>query len=164
MNEELIVFEMPAETADEYEMAMISKANSLMKVGFPEHSLLELWNASIHNLRRRVEMYSIDIFLSTISSLNGRKTYKKDGDTLSERWAGVDDLILIEGATQIGVLNKKAGQSLSMIDWMRNHASPSHRLWHPPAHAPSLSQPTFSSSVRLAGCLSQSQRTQKPPR
>ena len=126
MNEELIVFEMPAETADEYEMAMISKANNLMKVGFPEHSLLELWNASIHNLRRRVEMYSIDIFLSTISSLNGRKTYKKDGDTLSERWAGVDDLILIEGATQIGVLNKKAGQSLSMIDWMRNHASPSH--------------------------------------
>lgn len=126
MNEELIVFGMPPETADEYEMTMISKASSLMKVGFPEHSLLELWNASIHNLRRRVEMYSIDIFLSTISSLNGRKTYKKVGDTLSERWAGVDDLILIEGATQIGVLNKKAGQSLTMIDWMRNHASPSH--------------------------------------
>ena len=86
MNEELIVFEMPAETADEYEMAMISKANSLMKVGFPEHSLLELWNASIHNLRRRVEMYSIDIFYPLFHHLMAEKhikrmeiLYQKDG-------------------------------------------------------------------------------------
>lgn len=113
-------------TADEEEKIMLTKANELMKLQYPEHSLLELWNASIHNLRRRVELYSIDIFLSTISSISGRKNFKKDGDTLSERWSGVDDSILIEGAIQIGVLNKKAGQALNMINWMRNHASPAH--------------------------------------
>ena len=111
---------------DEDEQIMLGKADDLMKLQFPEHSLLELWNASIHNLRRRIEMYSVDVFLSSISSISGRKVYKKDGDTLSERWCGVDDSILIEGAVQVGVLNKKAGQALNTINWMRNHASPAH--------------------------------------
>ena len=113
-------------TADEEETIMLEKAAGLMRFDFPDHALLELWNASVHNLRRRIEMYSIDIFISTISSFAGRKNYKKDGDTLSERWAGVDDANLINGAIQIGVLNKKAGQALDMINWMRNHASPAH--------------------------------------
>jgi len=38
----------------------------------------------------------------------------------------VDDNTTIEGATQMGVLNKKAGKALEMINWMRNHASPAH--------------------------------------
>lgn len=58
--------------------------------------------------------------------MSGRKSYKKEGDTLSERWATVDDEILIKGARQLGVLNKKAEKALEMIEWMRNHASPSH--------------------------------------
>ena len=33
---------------------------------------------------------------------------------------------MINGATKLGVLNKKAGKSLEMINWMRNHASPAH--------------------------------------
>lgn len=113
-------------TTDETEQILLRKAGELISLNYPEHALLELWNASIHNLRRRIEMYSIDIFLSTISSFSGRKNYKKDSDTLSERWSGVDDIILLEGSTQIGVLNKKAGQALQMINWMRNHASPAH--------------------------------------
>lgn len=113
-------------TADNEETIMLEKASHLMQLEFPDHALLELWNSSIHNLRRRIEMYSTDIFISTISSFSGRKNYKKDGDALSERWAGVDDTNLISGAIQIGVLNKKAGQALDMINWMRNHASPAH--------------------------------------
>lgn len=113
-------------TADSTEQIMLKKASDLINLDYPEHSLLELWNASVHNLRRRIEMYSVDIFISTLSSLEGRKTFKKDGDTLSERWAGIDDAILIKGAIQIGVLDKKAGKALEMINWMRNHASPAH--------------------------------------
>ena len=111
---------------DEDEQIMLGKADELMNLQFPEHSLLELWNASIHNLRRRIEMYSVDVFLSSVSSVVGKKAYKKDGDTLSERWCGVDDSILIDGAVQVGVLNKKAGKALNTINWMRNHASPAH--------------------------------------
>lgn len=113
-------------TADDTEKVMLSKAGNLIALEYPEHALLELWNASIHNLRRRVEMYSTDIFVSTISTFPGRKSYKKDGDSLAERWGDVDDKNLIDGATQIGVLNKKAGKALEMINWMRNHASPAH--------------------------------------
>ena len=130
MNKDLIVItengvqQFP--TADEEETIMLKKASDLLRLEYPEHALLELWNSSVHNLRRRIEMYSIDIFTSTIASFPGRKSYKKDGDTLSECWAGVDDVNLITGAVQIGVLNKKAGQALEMINWMRNHASPAH--------------------------------------
>ena len=113
-------------TADETELVMLEKASKLMMLDYPEHSLLELWNASIHNLRRRVELYSIDIFLSTISSMNGRKTYKREGDSISERWDGIDDAILLDGASQIGVLNKKTKKALEMVNWMRNHASQAH--------------------------------------
>ena len=111
---------------DENELLMLEKAAQLMNLNFPEHSLLEIWNAGIHNLRRRIEAYSIDMFLSSISNLPGRKNYKKDGDNIAERWSGVDDENLLKGAEQLGVLNKKAIKALEMIEWMRNHASPSH--------------------------------------
>lgn len=111
---------------DSNEQIMLEKASQLMNVKFPEHALLEIWNSAIHNLRRRVEAYSIDMFLSSISSMSGRKNYKMDGDSISERWANVDDENLIKGASQLGVLNRKAEKALEMIEWMRNHASPSH--------------------------------------
>ena len=111
---------------DDSELLMLDKAAQLMNLDFPEHSLLEIWNAGIHNLRRRVETYSIDMFLSSISNFSGRKSYKKDGDTIAERWSGVDDENLLKGAEQIGVINKKAIRALEMIVWMRNHASPAH--------------------------------------
>lgn len=111
---------------DQDEKVMIEKAQKLIQVGFPEHALLEIWNSAIHNLRRRIEAYSIDMFLSNIDSMSGRKKYNRDGDTLSERWSGVDDDILIKASNQLGVLNKKAEKALQMIQWMRNHASPSH--------------------------------------
>jgi hypothetical protein len=56
----------------------------------------------------------------------GRKKFDKNGETYSERWANVDDLVLLTGATRLGLLNKKAGKALEMINWMRNHASPAH--------------------------------------
>ena len=129
MNEIVIISETEIEqykALDQQELIMIEKAAQLLNLGFPEHSLLEILNSAIHNLRRRVEAYSIDMFLSSISSLSGRKNYKKDGDTIAERWNGVDDENLLKGAEQIGVLNKKAIKALEMIEWMRNHASPSH--------------------------------------
>lgn len=130
MQNEIIIFEnqnlSSFLTLDADETVMVKKASDLFNLDYPDHALLEIWNCSIHNLRRRVEMCSIEVFLSSISSLSGRKAYKSDGDSLSERWIGVDDEILISGSVQMGVLNKKAGKALEMINWMRNHASPAH--------------------------------------
>ena len=112
-------------TLDADERIMFAKAEDLLEK-YPEHSLIELWNASIHNLRRRVEAYSIEMFEGAIQNLGGRIKYKPDGDTLSERWNGVDDENLLKGATQIGILSKKSAKVLESIEWMRNHASPAH--------------------------------------
>lgn len=110
----------------EHELGLLTEARRLYDAGFPAHALLNFWNAAIHNLRRRVESYSVDIFLSTIKEEGGRKNFDKKGETIQERWPGVDDLVLISGATRLGILNKKAGKALEMINWMRNHASPAH--------------------------------------
>lgn len=114
------------EALDEIEIKMLKKGAELLQLGYPDHSLLEIWNAGIRNLRRRVEIYSIDMFISTISQLGGRNKYNREGDTIPERWSGVDDDNLLKGAVQLGILNKKAGKALEMIQWMRNRASPSH--------------------------------------
>lgn len=110
----------------ETETAFLSQARRLLDGGFPDHALLDIWNAAVHNLRRRIESYGVDLFLSAVKDEPGRKKYDKDGETLNERWAGVDEIILISGAARLGVLNKKAGKTLEMINWMRNHASPAH--------------------------------------
>lgn len=87
---------------------------------------MDVWNAAVHNLRRRTEAYGVDLWESVVKDEAGRKKYDKNGETLSERWGGVDELVLISGATRLSLLNKKAGKSLEMINWMRNHASPAH--------------------------------------
>jgi hypothetical protein len=112
------------------ETDLLVQARKLFDGGFFDHALLDIWNAAVNNLRRRVESYGVDIFLSTIKDEPGRKKFASDGDNLAERWSGVDDLVLIAGATRLGLLNKKAGKALEMINWMRNHASPAHESEH----------------------------------
>jgi hypothetical protein len=108
------------------EEAFLSQARALVDNGFPDHALLDIWNAAVHNLRRRIEAYGVELFLSAIKDESGRKKYDKDGETINERWSGVDEIVLINGAARLGVLNKKACKALEMINWMRNHASPAH--------------------------------------
>jgi hypothetical protein len=112
------------------ETDLLSQARELFDAEFYDHALLDIWNAAISNLRRRVEAYGVDLFQSVVKDEPGRKKYNTEGETLSERWAGVDDLTLIAGATNLGLVNKKAGKSLEMINWMRNHASPAHDSNH----------------------------------
>lgn len=131
MSENLpVILETPSQSnfpaTVETEIEFLIQARKLLDGGFPDHSLLDIWNAAIHNLRRRIETYGIDLFTSAVKDEPGRKKYDKDGETINERWSNVDELVLITGATRLGVLNKKAGKSLEMINWMRNHASPAH--------------------------------------
>lgn len=108
------------------EEAFLSQARALVDNGFPDHALLDIWNAAVHNLRRRIESYGVELFLSAIKDESGRKKYDKDGETINERWSGVDEIVLINGAARLGVLNKMACKALEMINRMRNHASPAH--------------------------------------
>jgi hypothetical protein len=78
-----------------HETALLQQAKNLFDLGFHDHALLNLWSASVHNLRRRVEAYGADLFLSVIKDEPGRKKFDKDGETLADRWSGVDDLVLV---------------------------------------------------------------------
>jgi len=113
-----------------HEKSLLKQARKLFDGGFYDHALLDIWNAAVNNLRRRVEAYGTDLWESVVKDESGRKKYDKDGESYAERWSGVDDLVLIAGATRLGLLNKKAGKALEMINWMRNHASPAHDSDH----------------------------------
>ena len=108
------------------EIEYINEAKQLFAGGFYSYSLLAIWNAAVNNLKRKVEAYGTDLWSSIVKDESGRKKYDSSGDTIAERWSNVDDLVLIAGATKLGLLNPKAGKSLEMINWMRNHASPAH--------------------------------------
>lgn len=111
---------------DKRELDYISESQQLFTSGFYSYSLLAIWNAAINNLKRKVECYGVELWVSVVKDEAGRKKYDPTGDTITDRWGNVDDLILIKGATNLGLLNPKAGKSLEMINWMRNHASPAH--------------------------------------
>lgn len=111
---------------DSKEAAYLKQSAELFNAGFYSHSLLDIWNAAVNNLKRKVEAYSVDLWIEVVKDEPGRKKYNKNGDTIALRWEEVDDLVLIAGATKLGLLNPKAGKSLEMINWMRNHASPAH--------------------------------------
>jgi hypothetical protein len=108
------------------EQRFLTQTRRLLDNGFYDHALLDLWNACVHNLRRRIEAYGVDLFLSVIKDEPGRKKYDPNGDSLPERWSGVEDLVMISGASRLGLLSKKAGKILETINWMRNHASAAH--------------------------------------
>ena len=108
----------------ERELDYINEAQGLFSNGVYSYSLLAIWNAAVTNLKRKVETYGVELWQSIVKDESGRKKYDKDGETIAERWGNVDDLVLIAGATRLGLLNPKAGKALEMINWMRNHASP----------------------------------------
>ena len=110
----------------EKEYIYINEARALFQQRFYSYSLIAFWNAATSNLKRKVEAYGIEIWSSTVKNKQGRKTYDINGSTIAERWSDVDDIILISGAKDIGLIDSKAAKSLEMINWMRNHTSSAH--------------------------------------
>ena len=95
---------------DEKEANYIREAQGLFAAEFYSYSLLAVWNAAINNLKRKVEAYGIDLWISVVQGEQGRKKYDATGETIAERWSNVDDLVLISGATKLRLLNPKAGK------------------------------------------------------
>jgi hypothetical protein len=113
------------ENLDEEEKIRIGKASELNKT-FPDHALIELDVAALHNLKRRIEACSTDLFISVSAALGGRKNYKKDPSSIFERWEDVDDSVVITAASQMGIIDKKTEKALENLNWERNHASAAH--------------------------------------
>ena len=109
-----------------HELALLSEARQLFDSGFHSYALLGVWHAAVHNLRRRIEAYGTDLWVSVVKDEAGRRKYDKDCDTIADRWSGADDLVLFTGASRLNLLDKKGAKALEIINWTRNHASPAH--------------------------------------
>lgn len=111
---------------DDSEKRTLEIARKLYDAGFYPQSLLEMWNASSNNIKRRIEAYGVELFLSVVKDESGRKSYNLNGDTINEKWENVDDFVLIQGAKKLGLISKKASKGLETVNWMRSHASSAH--------------------------------------
>lgn len=115
--------------ADEYEKEMIQK--SIFHIDdLPDYSLQVLWNAAMHNLKRRIELFSIDLFLSSIDQ-DEAKRYDRDGNSFAERWSKIKDDSILRGSKEIGLLNDKAFNEMAHIQWLRNHCTAAHETDNP---------------------------------
>jgi hypothetical protein len=94
------------------EINLLIECADLIEKNYCDYALMALWNAAVHNLKRKIEAFGVELWLSVVQEETGRKKYYKNGETLSERWEGVEDLILIKGAAGLGLLNKKAAKTL----------------------------------------------------
>lgn len=115
--------------ADDYEKDTLSKAIEHIET-IPDYSLQLFWNAAMHNLKRRIELFSIDLFLSSIDQEEA-KQYDRDGKTFASRWSKIKDDSIIKGSKDIGLLNEKALHGMAHIQWLRNHCSAAHETDNP---------------------------------
>ncbi len=111
---------------DDSERKMLSTANRLLTQEFYPQALVEIWNASIRNIRRRIENYGVDLFIAVEVEEGNKSKFSPKGDTLSARWEGVDFSNLLAGAKNLGLISTKSAKTLETINWMRNHASSAH--------------------------------------
>jgi hypothetical protein len=115
-------------TIDDDERSMITEAADLNEK-YPNHAIIDLWDASVHNLRKRVEIYSIEMFLSALNLQNTE--YNKDGTTIPERWRKIKDSSLIEGAYKLRLISEKTYTLLNAINNVRNNHSAAHETFDP---------------------------------
>ncbi len=108
---------------DEHEKKYLERTMTVVDQ-YPEYAIQDLWNATVHNLRRRVENYSIDLFFSMVEGVE--KHFDRDGETLSARWNGIKDETLIVGAKKMGIIDSKCEMFLKYVLWSRNHCSAAH--------------------------------------
>ena len=67
---------------DEKEANYIREAQGLFAAEFYSYSLLAVWNAAINNLKRKVEAYGIDLWISVVQGEQGRKNMMQQGKQL----------------------------------------------------------------------------------
>lgn len=53
------------------ETDLLTQSRQLFDAGFYDHALLDIWNAAVSNLSRRVEAYGVDLFQSVVKDEPG---------------------------------------------------------------------------------------------
>lgn len=106
------------------ENKQMEKAAKAFAAGLPDAALDYIWNATLHNLQRKVEAYGIDIF---VASFDGKNIgLRPNEDSLVDRWERVDAFDVLTGCGRIGLISRKGLKALELINWLRNHASAAH--------------------------------------
>lgn len=100
----------------------LSKFLAAVAVGLFDAALNYLWDQTVAELRRRVEIYDLSYFYDSAVPTSDKRKSLKDASDLSK----LDDSELINGARQIGLISDMGFRHLDYIRFMRNWASAAH--------------------------------------
>jgi hypothetical protein len=108
--------------ADRVRSYYVSKMIAAVAVGLFDAGLNYLWDETVSELRRRVAGYDLGYFYDiAVSSPDRRKQLSTAEDLVR-----VDDVDLLRGCREIGLINAVGHAQLDHIRYMRNYASAAH--------------------------------------
>lgn len=100
----------------------VSKMFAAAAAGLFDAALNYLWNETVGELRRRIAAYDLGYFYDIAVSSPDRRKHFSSEDDLSK----IDDIDLLRGSLQIGLLSQTGHAQLDHIRYMRNYASAAH--------------------------------------
>src|SRR5262249_24798107 len=116
----MVVAELSAE--QRYAAMYISKFVAACGVGLFDAALNYIWDETIRNLRQKVARFDITYFYdAVITDPNHRSRFKDESDLDK-----LEDLELIRGCHEAGLISDIGFRHLDYIRDMRNHASAAH--------------------------------------
>jgi len=99
----------------------LSKFFGAAIMGLFDASLNYLWDAIIENLRNKVIKFDVSYFFDTLQNIHV-KVESKNEDGLKK----ISDQHLMDGCLNIGLISDVVYQKMTLIQFMRNHASAAH--------------------------------------
>lgn len=99
----------------------LSKFLSAVTIGLFDTALNYLWNGTIQEIRKKVINYDVDYFYDIATDERDQKKSNKTKDITK-----LDDMKLIQGSKDIGLISEFGFHNLNHIRYMRNCASAAH--------------------------------------
>jgi len=100
----------------------LSKFFAAITVGLFDAALNYLWDAVVENLRYKILKFDVSYFFDSHPNSNISRSNNRTEDELRK----ISDQDLIDGSLAIGLITDVIYQEISLVKYMRNHASAAH--------------------------------------
>ncbi|MEN9921099.1 MAG: hypothetical protein RLZZ517_77 [Candidatus Parcubacteria bacterium] len=104
-----------------FQAVYISKFFAAVSVGLFDAALNYIWDETILQLRKRIEVYDLEYFYEIAASPEKRKDLKTIDDI-----SKLTDDELLKGALKIDLITEVGYRNIDLIKYMRNNASAAH--------------------------------------
>ena len=100
----------------------LEKTKVAFESGLLDAGINYIWDLVVNDLRRKIEAYGADIFVSVEDGVK----WHSEGDSIIDRWRDVTDYKLLSGCRKLNIISRTAYRHLLFMLNVRNHESAAH--------------------------------------